>query len=357
MFSNTSFKNKVFIKVENVEDYLDGSQNAICSIYNSQGGILVLAGRQVPDHLRKHDLYILTNLQKSKESMIPLKPSDAIRDENIPVLITDSKKYNEKKKKLINTLGKDAIATYEDILYDIDFIFNSKMFLPENISRAKRIVDSAFNNQLESIATCVQTLRDTDTYIYSHSISVFLLFAKALKDFRNMNSEVEFYDTFKQKNNNINFNNNSIKSYCIGALLHDYGKTKINPLILNKEEPLTPEDFREITKHPLYGVEEVQKAGVTDGAILELIGNHHPGYKTFLHEHVAPLSQILNIIDIYDACRSDKPYRHQASTSQALQILLNEMQLRNWDFFIFSNLLKKTIRNMEMFRSSYSFES
>lgn len=34
------------------------------------------------------------------------------------------------------------------------------------------------------------------------------------------------------------------------ALLHDYGKTSISPEILNKREALTPEERREIEKHP-----------------------------------------------------------------------------------------------------------
>ena len=34
------------------------------------------------------------------------------------------------------------------------------------------------------------------------------------------------------------------------ALLHDYGKTSIDPEILNKKEELTPEELTEIEKHP-----------------------------------------------------------------------------------------------------------
>lgn len=48
-------------------------------------------------------------------------------------------------------------------------------------------------------------------------------------------------------------NEEEIKDLMAAALLHDYGKTSVDPKILNKKELLTLEEKKEIEKHPTEG--------------------------------------------------------------------------------------------------------
>jgi len=108
-----------------------------------------------------------------------------------------------------------------------------------------------------------------------------------------------------------------------GGLVHDIGKTLIPRDILNKPGLLTPEEYEEVKKHPIFGANAL--ARVEDLAeIAEGVRFHHErwdgnGYPEGRKEEDSPLlARILSIVDAYEAMTSDRPYRQALSQSQAL---------------------------------------
>lgn len=121
----------------------------------------------------------------------------------------------------------------------------------------------------------------------------------------------------------------------LGGLLHDIGKIGVDDKILKKDGPLTPDEHREIEKHPqlgyeiLCGVEQLQK-------ILPVVLHHHEewdgsGYPHGLVGEATPLlARITAVADAYDAMSSDRPYRRGLADHELDQVIRAGAG-RQWD--------------------------
>ena len=103
-----------------------------------------------------------------------------------------------------------------------------------------------------------------------------------------------------------------------GALLHDIGKMGIPDAILLKAGPLTDEEWEVMRRHPTYAYEWLAPIGFLRPA-LDIPYCHHEkwdgrGYPRGLKGEQIPLAaRIFAVVDIWDALRSDRPYRQQWS--------------------------------------------
>lgn len=99
-----------------------------------------------------------------------------------------------------------------------------------------------------------------------------------------------------------------------GALLHDIGKLGIPDAILLKEGPLTDDEWVVMRKHPGYAFQWLSPIDYLRPA-LDIPYCHHEkwdgtGYPRGLAGETIPLSaRIFAIVDVWDALRSDRPYR------------------------------------------------
>lgn len=110
------------------------------------------------------------------------------------------------------------------------------------------------------------------------------------------------------------------------AQLHDVGKMSVNTAVLKKKGPLTPEERREMDSHTVYGYRILSASSrMTMGA--EIAYYHHErwdgtGYPVGLKGEAIPLSaRIVQIADVYDALRSDRPYKRGFSHAESVRIL------------------------------------
>jgi putative nucleotidyltransferase with HDIG domain len=99
-----------------------------------------------------------------------------------------------------------------------------------------------------------------------------------------------------------------------GALLHDIGKMGIPDAILLKPGPLTDEEWEIMRKHPVYAYELLSPISFLRPA-LDIPYCHHEkwdgtGYPRGLKGEQIPLAaRIFAVVDVWDALRSDRPYR------------------------------------------------
>jgi putative two-component system response regulator len=99
-----------------------------------------------------------------------------------------------------------------------------------------------------------------------------------------------------------------------GALLHDIGKLGIPDSILLKPGKLTDEEWVIMRMHPVYAYEWLSKIDYLLPA-LDIPYCHHErwngsGYPRGLKGNDIPLAaRIFSIIDVWDALRSERPYR------------------------------------------------
>ncbi len=99
-----------------------------------------------------------------------------------------------------------------------------------------------------------------------------------------------------------------------GALLHDIGKMGVPDGILHKPGPLTDEEWVVMRKHPALAYEMLSPIQYLRAA-LDIPYRHHEkwdgaGYPLGLSGERIPLSaRVFAVVDVWDALRSDRPYR------------------------------------------------
>ena len=112
----------------------------------------------------------------------------------------------------------------------------------------------------------------------------------------------------------FDFSETEIANLRYGALLHDIGKMGVSDSILLKPEKLTADEFIKIQKHTTYAYELLFPIKHLRQSI-EIPYCHHEkwdgtGYPRGLIGEQIPLSaRLFAIVDVWDALRSDRPYR------------------------------------------------
>lgn len=98
------------------------------------------------------------------------------------------------------------------------------------------------------------------------------------------------------------------------SILHDIGKIGIPDVILNKEGPLTNEEYAIIKKHPEIGYEIIKDVKFLR-KIAEILLQHHEridgnGYpRGLIGKEIDKLAKIISVADSFDAMTSERNYR------------------------------------------------
>lgn len=106
-----------------------------------------------------------------------------------------------------------------------------------------------------------------------------------------------------------------------GALLHDVGKLGVPDSILLKAGPLTDDEYELMKKHTILGYDMLKSIPFLKGC-LDIPLHHHEkwdgtGYPCGLKGQEIPLSaRMFALADVYDALRSDRPYRKGMSDQE-----------------------------------------
>lgn len=121
-----------------------------------------------------------------------------------------------------------------------------------------------------------------------------------------------------------------------GAYLHDLGKIAVPDEILKKGSDLTPAEWQIMKLHPVTG-ESICRPLKSLRLVLPIIRHHHEhsdgsGYPDGLREKDIPLlPRILQVVDIYDALRTERPYKPALAHEQASITMRTEAQSGLWD--------------------------
>jgi putative nucleotidyltransferase with HDIG domain len=114
-----------------------------------------------------------------------------------------------------------------------------------------------------------------------------------------------------------------------GALLHDIGKMGIPDSILFKREKLTDEEWAIMQRHSAYAYEMLYPIAYLHPA-MDIPFSHHEkwdgsGYPRGLKGEEIPLAaRLFAIVDVWDALRSDRPYRQGLPEEKVREYLREE---------------------------------
>jgi len=135
------------------------------------------------------------------------------------------------------------------------------------------------------------------------------------------------------------------------GIVHDIGKVAVPDAILLKPSRLTEEEWTIMRQHPVVG-ERICAPLKSFRLVLPIIRHHHEkldgtGYPDGLKGEKIPITaRILQIVDVYDALTTARPYKRALSSVEALEIMAQEVRRGWWDMNVFSEF-EKLIAELE----------
>jgi len=198
----------------------------------------------------------------------------------------------------------------------------------ENIREAKagiaELVDLIVSDDATSAALLEITSYDYYTYTHSVNVGVFsILLSKSL--FRGSDAH-------------------NMHELGAGFFLHDIGKVRIDPAIINKQGKLTDEEMTEIRTHPDQGYAILSETKQLTEECRIIVLQHHErqdgaGYPQGLKgEDIHAYGRICSIADVYDALTSERSYQRKLDTFSALKLmkerLLNHFHQELFEKFV-----------------------
>lgn len=174
------------------------------------------------------------------------------------------------------------------------------------VEQVEAVVDEILSNKVP--CGSLSEISTADTYTFTHSVDVCILsVAAGVK---------------------LGYGRNDLLKLGIGALLHDLGKTKVPPEILNKPDKLTDEEFAEIKKHPVWGYKmALREPAKMDISSLLVILNHHEKYdgsgypRGLKGREIGVMAGICAAADMYNAITTDRVYRRALPPHEAYEMI------------------------------------
>ncbi len=178
-----------------------------------------------------------------------------------------------------------------------------------NMDEVNRVVSDMSDSVLRNpdALTSLTRLKKFDEYTFYHSVNTSIL-AMSL-------------------GRHLEFDRTTLHQIGVGTLLHDIGKTKIPPEILNKPGRFQPDEMEIMKQHVLRGVEILSTTtGLGDSYLRPALEHHErvdgTGYPyRRVRSDLSRFGLIAAVVDIYDAMTSDRCYHKGQAAHATLQFL------------------------------------
>lgn len=256
------------------------------SIYNKNGSLLLREGNEIKEQ------YIAKVIELDIQGVYI--EDDLSRGIEIESVINDELRFN-------------TICKIKDIFIDIQ---QDSKNLEANISMANAHVEEMIEEltKNEHVMINMVDIKSFDEYTYHHSVNVCVLSIII--------------------GISVGLSKDELGQLGMAALLHDVGKVFINQELLNKVDPLTPEEYNTMKEHSLSGYRYIKSKFnfpyQTNIGVLQ----HHEKYdgtgypQNKVGEEISLFGRIIAIADVYDAMVSNRYYKEALLPSEAMEYIM-----------------------------------
>jgi HD-GYP domain-containing protein (c-di-GMP phosphodiesterase class II) len=274
------------------------------------------------------DIYI----KKEKNYVLIIEAGTLLTDKIFQLLSLQKSLYArrddaEKKKLNCETLSFYIKANQKFPEKNIHFLYKAnaelfvKMLDKEFSSMNVSCLESIANNIIALVKNNERYLKDTIQYFSNdyaldiHSLHV-AIYAVNLGNLLNLNAD-------------------KLLSLGVAGLIHDIGIQKIDDSITHKSLELDALEFKQMQKHPKYGVEIIEHNHIHNPYIIDGVLHHHErydgsGYPNKLYaSQISEFASILGICDVFDALTNNRPHRKKHTYFEALKLMLKDESMRN----------------------------
>jgi len=218
-----------------------------------------------------------------------------------------------------------GLSDREDKLQGIeagaDDFLNKPIFSEELFARVKSLLKlKEFTDELETAESVICTLglcvESRDPYTVGHC--------------------ERLAENASNLGRHLGLEEDSLVALWRGGYLHDLGKIAVPDEILKKGTNLTAQEWAVMKQHPITG-ENICRPLKSLRLVLPIIRSHHEhcdgtGYPDGLQKKDIPLlSRILQVVDVYDALRTARPYKPALQHEQAALTMRQEAKSGLWD--------------------------
>jgi response regulator RpfG family c-di-GMP phosphodiesterase len=122
----------------------------------------------------------------------------------------------------------------------------------------------------------------------------------------------------------LRLSDDAVEQIRLAGRLHDIGKIGTRESVMNKQGPLTPEEYEHVKQHVIIG-SQILSPLVHLGPVLGSVRSHHErwdgtGYPDGLRGEEIPIgARIIGAAEIYDALSTTRPYQEKLPTPQAIR--------------------------------------
>lgn len=196
-----------------------------------------------------------------------------------------------------------------------------------SIQNGRDIVDNVMKglHQDNFLISRLTRLQDHDDYTVTHSLNVCtMVLAQAIR---------------------IGIQENKVREIGLAALLHDVGKIQIPREILHKPGKLDATEFAQVAEHSVDGANILRKLDCGSKLPMIVCFEHHVKYNLCGYPKVSyrnPLdiaSYMTQIADVYDALRTNRPYRKSLSLETSITIM-REGRGTDFEPVLFDNFME-----------------
>ena len=198
---------------------------------------------------------------------------------------------------------KTSLKLFEDTLVSIQ---NGEPPSFQAFSETSASVIAAVSHH--DFPTLLHALRNHDNYTFKHSMFV--------------TGTLVAFASF------LGFNSEDKKMVATAGLIHDIGKMKTPPEILNKTERLDPKEWEIMQRHPNDGASILARSGDWSKGLIDAALHHHEridggGYPDKLNASaLSDLTCMVSIADAYSALIDKRAYKAAMSGEEAYARML-----------------------------------